>query len=102
MSISFHPEAVAELETATSEYAGIDPELAVAFRKEVERAVGLISLHPSIYRLRSGLCRRANLGRFPYHLIFVEESGDLQIIAMAHGSRRPHFWADRLDSHDLS
>ena len=97
MSISFHPKAVTELEAATREYVGIDPELGADFRREIEHTVTLISSHPWIYRLRFGLYRRANLGRFPYHLVFVEEKEGLRIIAMAHSSRRPHFWANRLD-----
>ncbi|RYD34763.1 MAG: type II toxin-antitoxin system RelE/ParE family toxin [Verrucomicrobiaceae bacterium] len=101
MSISFHPNAAAELEDATHEYVGIDPALGLDFRKEVERTIGLIGSHPHIYHLRSGLYRRANLGGFPYHLIFVEEDGNLRMIAVAHNSRKPHFWADRLDHHDL-
>lgn len=97
MSISFHPNAVKELEDTTREYAAIDPALGVDFRNEVERKISLIAIQPQIYHLRQGLYRRANLDRFPYHLIFVEENGNLRIIAMAHGSRKPHFWADRLN-----
>lgn len=101
MITSFHPKAVAELEDATIEYAGIDPELGSDFRKEIEDAVSRVRSYPWIYHLRFGLYRRANLRRFPYHLIFVEEDEDLRIIALGHNSRKPHFWADRLDHDDL-
>ena len=35
--------------------------------------------------------RRANLKRFPYHLLFYEELDGAEIMALRHDRRDPHF-----------
>jgi hypothetical protein len=40
--------------------------------------------------------RRAFLNRFPYFIVFRERDLAIQIIAIAHGRRRPAYWQDRV------
>jgi hypothetical protein len=42
--------------------------------------------------------RAKALRRFPYSLMYVIDDRELLIVAIAHQSRRPGYWADRLDS----
>jgi hypothetical protein len=34
---------------------------------------------------------------FPYFVVFRETTGGLEIIAVAHGRRRPGYWRDRVE-----
>jgi hypothetical protein len=39
--------------------------------------------------------KRAVVRRFPYVLVFEERAGHLNLLAVAHTSRRPGYWAAR-------
>ncbi len=40
--------------------------------------------------------RRVLTNRFPYAVIYVERDADYFVIAVAHTSRRPGYWKDRI------
>jgi len=40
--------------------------------------------------------RRMVLQRFPYLVVFREASSGVEIVAVAHGHRRPGYWRDRV------
>ncbi|OJY97220.1 MAG: hypothetical protein BGP25_12210 [Lysobacterales bacterium 63-13] len=40
--------------------------------------------------------RRVILKRFPYDIVIVEHAAELIVIAVAHQSRRPGYWRERL------
>jgi plasmid stabilization system protein ParE len=67
---------------------------------EIQKVVDLISEHPAIgesVRRTGGKVRRLPLRHFPFFLIYRERGGSLQIVALAHTSRRPYYWRDRLE-----
>jgi toxin ParE2 len=41
--------------------------------------------------------RRFRLRRFPYRVIYEIGRDPIRILAVAHNSRRPGYWADRID-----
>ena len=47
--------------------------------------------HPEIYRS----ARRSLVRRFPYAVIYIFESGNVEVIAVAHVKRNPEFWQRR-------
>jgi len=40
--------------------------------------------------------RRVFVPGFPYQVVFVEHGDEIRVIAVAHFSRRPTYWLDRL------
>jgi len=40
--------------------------------------------------------RRVVLSRFPYIVVFRETVTEIEIVAVAHGRRRPGYWRERL------
>jgi hypothetical protein len=52
--------------------------------------------NPTLWRERQGGYRRVNFAIFPYNIIFVVRGQTIVIIAIAHGSRRPKYWKNRL------
>jgi len=68
---------------------------------EIQAAIALVSERPSIgevvVRVRvQGAVRRVPLRHFPFMLVYREQSDYLEIVALAHTSRKPRYWRDRL------
>lgn len=76
-----------------NEREGLGPEL----WDEVQATVSLISEYPDIgsavHRARTrGIVRRVPLRRFPYFVVYRERPQHIELIALAHTSRRPGYW----------
>jgi toxin ParE1/3/4 len=95
LRVYFHPLARLETDEAEAWYHEIDPDFAEAFLDELEEYVSIISRNPDLYRLRAHGVRRVNLSTYPYHLIYRTRESELQILAVAHDSRRPNYWIHR-------
>ena len=67
----------------------------VAFYSRI-RSVELIQQYPDSGRPMARGFRRVLTNRFPYAVIYVERDTDLFVIAVAHTSRRPGYWKERL------
>jgi plasmid stabilization system protein ParE len=66
------------------------------FLSEVERALGLIAQFPqSAEEIRPGIRKRV-LRKFRYALTYSLEKEEILILAVAHTSRRPGYWFDRI------
>lgn len=95
--VEFHEEASAEYDAAFDWYLERSPDAALKFDSEVNRAVAQISESPKRWALGAHLTRRFLLRRFPFVLIYRERaSGNVQIVAVAHTSRKPRYWKVRL------
>ena len=88
--------ALAELRDATAYYTTkADKKLGLAFVAEFDRVVDLIIGSPEIGRVFRGNIRRFVMRRFPYNVYYHTVSGELQVLAIAHQSRRPGYWSTR-------
>src|SRR4051812_26885528 len=96
MKSRFHDAADAELTEAVAYYDGKAPGLGDRFLGEVKSATRLIEKYPEIARIVDLGVRAKVLDRFPYSLMYVVDENELFILAVAHQSRRPAYWADRL------
>jgi plasmid stabilization system protein ParE len=93
---AFHPQAIAELDSAIAFYEKQVAGLGIDLRKEVQVAVEKIQAAPLRWSPYSKRTRRFLTRRFPYLVVYRELTGKILIIAVAHGSRRPGYWHDRL------
>ena len=93
--VDFHPEAFAEAGEAANWYRERSPRAASDFLRELERAVQAISDAPERWPIFKGNFRRYPLPRFPFLLIYRQLSNSIQVIAVAHGRRRPAYWQSR-------
>ncbi|MBC3873977.1 type II toxin-antitoxin system RelE/ParE family toxin [Undibacterium flavidum] len=66
-----------------------------AFLEEFEHTVTLLLQHPKLGTPWRHDTRMFALKRFPYSLIYKELDEQLIIVAVAHQSRRPGYWASR-------
>lgn len=93
--VDIHPEAVAEAQAAYRWYLERNQIAATAFLAELDRAVELISEGPMRWPAHLHGTRRFLLRRFPFAIVYREVSETIQIVAVAHGRRKPGYWKER-------
>jgi len=94
-------EAEEELIEAEHWYERQLPGLGRAFRTAIddgmERLVKAPHAASPIVNLPAFIgARRILVKRFPYSIVFIEQGGDLWVVAFAHQHRRPDYWRERL------
>jgi len=95
--VRIHPAALEEAEAATDWYRQRSVRAAEMFADELDRAVNRIADHPAQFPESALGIRRAVLQRFPYVVVFRTSGSGTEIIAVAHGHRRPGYWRDRVE-----
>jgi plasmid stabilization system protein ParE len=95
-SLRIHPAALEEAEAATDWYAQRSRRAAERFLGELDRAMDQISRNPRQYPSHDFGTRRMVLHRFPFVIVFREAVAGVEIIAVAHGRRRPGYWRERM------
>jgi plasmid stabilization system protein ParE len=93
----FHPEAEVEVLEYAARYESDVPGLGARFGDEVERVVELLLENPNLGAPLDGEIRHFVLRRFPHSIIYAIVPDLLYILAVAHGSREPGYWATRVD-----
>ena len=97
MNYHFEVHARQELRDAIVYYDSVDSRLGADFREEVERVISLIRQFPKAWPQLSLSTRRCRTKRFPYGLIYRIRNDEIEIVAVAHFSREPNYWVDRLN-----
>jgi plasmid stabilization system protein ParE len=98
LDIEFHPDAVAEAAAARQWYGERSPKAAAAFVAELDSACERIAAAPGRYAPYIAGTRRYLMRSFPFQIVYREPPGPggaLQVIAVAHGRRRPGYWTTR-------
>lgn len=96
MTSRFHEAADAELTEAVLYYDAKAPGLGDRFLAEVRVATSRIERYPEIARVVEFGVRAKVLVNFPYSLMYVVDPDEMFIVAVAHQSKRPAYWVDRL------
>jgi toxin ParE1/3/4 len=82
-------------------YESESPGLGDRLWSEIQAAISLISDFPAIgeavplARIRASV-RRVPLRHFPFLLVYREYPDYLEVVALAHTSRKPKYWRGRL------
>ncbi|HET9766744.1 MAG TPA: type II toxin-antitoxin system RelE/ParE family toxin [Thermoanaerobaculia bacterium] len=90
--------AQAEVREAFEWYCERSPRAAERFLTELDRATLLIRETPTVWPLFESGTRRYVLHGFPYSVIYRELADHIQVVAVAHGKRKPGYWRSRTDS----
>lgn len=96
MQVRFEEDAQAELFEAALYYDQQQLGLGDAFGQAVERAVGKVAADPSRFPIVIDGVQRCRVARFPYCVYFLALGEVLYVVAVAHHSRQPDYWKDRL------
>lgn len=72
------------------------------FLQEVSSRLELVEENPERFpaeetNLSSRDIRRCRLKKFPYRIIYEFIPNELRVLAIAHGSRQPGYWSERLE-----
>ena len=94
--VGIHPEAIAEAQAASRWYRERSPSAAAAYLAELDLAVAAIAENPEIWPRYVHGTRRYILHRFPFYLVYRETADRIEIIAVAHGRRKPGYWKTRI------
>jgi len=95
IEVSFHPEAVRELRAAFLWYYDRNPIVAQSFQVETEDAIELVLEDPRRWQKWGTTERKYVYPHFPFNLIYRENSGDVEVLAIAHQKRKPGYWKKR-------
>jgi plasmid stabilization system protein ParE len=96
MPVDIHPAALDEDKSALAWYLERNQRAAENFVEEIERAVALVIQWLQRWPFGQHPTRRFVVQRFPFAVIYRERESGVQILAIAHGHRRPGYWKDRL------
>jgi plasmid stabilization system protein ParE len=91
----FHPEAQAEYQAALSWYQARSLRAATRFEAEVERVLEVIRSNPDLFPRYDDDHRFAVLRRFPYSVVYQEQTDQIFVVAVAHSSRSAGYWQRR-------
>lgn len=95
MKLVFHPEAQAELLAAVDYYEAVTKGLGYDFSLEIADALNRITIFPKAWPVIEKPIRRALVKRFPYGVLYMENSEHIAIIAVMHLHRAPDYWKNR-------
>lgn len=96
MIYSLHPEAESDLREAAEYYrerAGAT--ITQAFFGDFEHSMSLLLEHPLLGAPCLQDKRRLVMRRFPYSIVYAIAAQEIQVMAVAHQSRRPGYWRKR-------
>ena len=101
MRLDLHPEARAELRSASLWYEERRPGLGDEFIAVISASFDRVSDAPESYpawpgtRAEGPLIRKATTQRFPYVIAFEKHEHHVLVLAIAHAKRRPLYWLTR-------
>ena len=96
MKCYLRPEARAELNDAASHYESLREDLGDEFIEDFLLGITEIEEAPARWPEVEPGVRRFRLSRYPYAVIYRVLSQSIDIVAIAHQSRREGYWRDRL------
>lgn len=96
MIFTFHPEARNELNQAVDYYENQQQKLCLEFLKETYYTIQRIIEFPEAFSKQSENTRKCITNRFPFVVIYQIKKDEIFIAAIAHLSRKPGYWKERL------
>jgi toxin ParE1/3/4 len=95
MRLVFHSEARAELMEAAQYYEEQMQGVGLHFLISVDQALEALQKDPLRNPADAKDRRKWRVQRFPYHFIYKVVQEQVFILAVAHSSRKPGYWARR-------
>ncbi|TMI91117.1 MAG: type II toxin-antitoxin system RelE/ParE family toxin [Bacillati bacterium ANGP1] len=66
------------------------------FGEELRHAVEAVATAPDRWPRYGARARRYLFPRFPFSLVYRLRDGEVEVLAVAHGRRRPGYWQARM------
>ena len=94
--LRLHPEAEQEYLAALGWYRGHSLIAAEEFAAAVREAIGKIRETPQRWPFYIDNFRKYTLRQFPFSILYEELLSEVAVYAIAHCSRRPGYWMNRV------
>ncbi len=94
-TVELHPEAIAEAAQARKWYAERSERAADGFIQELDQAIDRISEAPERWPNYLHGTRRYLMRRYPYFVVYRGPGEKVEVVAIAHGRRKPGYWRRR-------
>jgi toxin ParE1/3/4 len=95
-TIRFLAAARRELLAEVLHYNEIEVGSGVKFARAFEQALAIAVQFPLAGSPGPAATRKVLLKGFPFSVYYLEEGGELIVVAVAHHARRPGYWVGRL------
>ena len=95
--VAYHRLADNELAESAAFYERRREFLGEAFLDAVDEALANLQNHPALGRPGKFGTRSWKTKRFPFRIVYFEQPDRIWIVAVAHLSRKPNYWLERLD-----
>jgi plasmid stabilization system protein ParE len=93
--LEIHPAALEELKSAVTWYQERSESAGLKFTSDIDQAIDLVLASPQTWPAADFRTRKFVLQRFPFAIIYRETETVVQVLAVAHGHRRPGYWKER-------
>jgi plasmid stabilization system protein ParE len=94
--VAYHRLDASELIESAEFYERRNPTLGEVFVSTVEATLPRIQRQPGLGKPGKFETRSWKTKRFPFRIVYLEQSERIWIVAVAHLSRRPDYWMRRL------
>jgi plasmid stabilization system protein ParE len=94
--VRFLQPAEAEVDEAVEYFDQQRDGLGDRFLRDLQTTTAFIAERPRSGKPLTPTVRKARLRTFQYNVIYVIDSGEIVIVAVAHHRRRPGYWRSRL------
>lgn len=94
---AYHRLADNELAESAAFYEHRREFLGEAFLDAVDETLAKIQNHPELGHPGKSGTRSWKTKRFPFRIVYLEQPDRIWIVAVAHLSRKPNYWLERLD-----
>lgn len=95
MGLIIHPGAAKDAREIAAKYADVSSNLVERFWRELDASMDEIASFPERCHYDSSGLRRADLVKFPYHILFEQQLDCIQIIVIRHHHRNPVYGLGR-------
>jgi toxin ParE1/3/4 len=85
-----------ELADSIDHYGEISPELGRAFYESLDLTINKLLAAPEIGVPVGSDLRSFGIRKFPFNIIYKLDKHEIVIVAVAHHSRRPGYWRERI------
>lgn len=96
MEVVYHPLARREILVVLEDYHKIKPLLSLECERDLRDIVAAAAENPNRFHTVDRNLKRANLKRFPYHILYDVSGETLRILVFRHNKRHPKFGLDRV------
>ena len=95
MEVIYHPLVKRDITEALNYYDRISTRLADEFQAEMYSIIAQAETNPLRFHPTQRGFRRANLRRFPYHVLYEVRADSLRVMHVRHNKRHPDYGMQR-------